>query len=346
VGKLGVGVIGCGYWGPNLVRNFARHPDAEVRAVCDAQPERAQRVGGEYRVPSVGQRAEDVIADPSVQLVVVATPTHTHFPLAKQALEAGRHVLVMKPVATRSEEAEELCAIADRKGVLLAVDHTFVFTPAVQKIKELVTSGELGELFYFDSVRVNLGLFQADINVLWDLAPHDVSILDFVVGSEPQEVVAVGAAHGGSPTENIAYISMKYANGFLAGVHVNWLAPAKVRRLILGGSRKMVVYDDVEPSEKVKVYDRGVTIGGPTDGDSYRLLIEYRTGDVLAPQLSNREALASEADNIVRAVRGQTGLLADGRSGVRVTRILEAAHESIVAGGAPVRLPVLAGRGA
>jgi predicted dehydrogenase len=338
-------VIGCGYWGPNLVRNFARHPEAEVHAVCDSLYERALRTGGEYRVPVVSDRADVLLDDGQVELVVIATPTNTHFDLAQRAMEAGKHVLVMKPLATRYEEAEELCELAERRGVLLAVDHTFVFTSAVQKMKELVTSEALGDLYYFDSVRVNLGLFDQYVNVIWDLAPHDVSILDYVVGGEPEEVSAVGVAHGGSPTENIAYITLKYANSFLAHIHVNWLAPAKVRRLILGGSRRMLVYDDVEPSEKIKIYDKGVSFQAPSDGDPYRLLVSYRSGDMQAPHLSGHEALAMEADNVVRAVRGRERLLCDGRAGARVVRFLEAAHESISAGGAPVRIGSVASRG-
>jgi len=334
---LRVGVIGCGYWGPNLVRNFARHPDVQVEAVCDRDLRRAERTGAEYRVPTVSERPESLFADRQLDLVVVATPTATHYELAKAGLEAGKHVLVMKPLTSSVEQAEELEALAAKKGVLLAVDHTFVFTGAVRKIKEMVASGALGELYYFDSVRVNLGLFQRDINVIWDLAPHDISILDFLVGGEPEEILAVGVAHGRSPTENIAYITIKYPNSFLAHVHVNWLAPAKVRQLILGGSKKMVVYDDVQPSEKVKVYDKGVSFA--SDGeDPYKALVSYRSGDMVAPQLDGKEALAVEVDNIFKAVRGREPLVADGGAGVRVVRLLESAQRSIAQGGAPVRL--------
>ncbi len=335
---LRVGVVGCGYWGPNLVRNFARHPEAKVQAVCDKDLKRAERTGNEYRVPTVTDRAEALFEDGKLDLVVVATPTATHFPLAKTALEAGKHVLVMKPLTSSAEEAEELADIAARKGVLLAVDHTFVFTPAVRKMRNLVSSGELGELYYFDSVRVNLGLFQRDINVIWDLAPHDISILDYVVGGDPEEIAAVGVAHAGSPTENIAYITIKYPNSFLAHVHVNWLAPAKVRQMILGGSRKMVVYDDVQPSEKLKVYDKGVSFQNDSNGDPYKFMVSYRSGDVVSPQLDGKEALAVEVDNVVKAIRGQEPLVVDGAAGVRVVRLLEAAQRSICQGGAPTPL--------
>jgi len=334
---LRVGVIGCGYWGPNLVRNFARHPEVKVEAVCDRELKRAERTGAEYRVPTVTERPQALFEDRGLDLVVVATPTATHFDLARAALDAGKHVLVMKPLTSSVEQAEELEALAAKKGVLLAVDHTFVFTGAVRKMKELVTSGALGQLYYFDSVRVNLGLFQRDINVIWDLAPHDISILDFLVGGEPEEILAVGVAHGQSPMENIAYITIKYPNSFLAHVHVNWLAPAKVRQLILGGSKKMVVYDDVQPSEKVKVYDKGVSFQGNGD-DPYKALVSYRSGDMVAPQLDGKEALAVEVDNICKAVRGGEALVSGGTAGVRVVRLLEAAQRSIEQGGARVRV--------
>jgi predicted dehydrogenase len=335
---LRVGVIGCGYWGPNLVRNFARHPEVKVEAVCDRDLKRAERTGAEYRVPTITERPEVLCRDRNLDMVVVATPTATHYELAKTALESGKHVLVMKPLTSSGEQAEHLADLAAKRGVLLAVDHTFVFTAAVRKMRELVTSGALGELYYFDSVRVNLGLFQRDMNVIWDLAPHDISILDFLVGGEPEEILAVGVAHGRSPTENIAYITFKYPNSFLAHVHVNWLAPAKVRQLILGGSKKMVVYDDVQPSEKIKVYDKGVSFQNEGDADPYKFLVSYRSGDMVAPQLDGKEALAVEVENIVRAVRGKESLVADGAAGVRVVRLLEAAQRSIAEGGTPVRL--------
>lgn len=336
---IGVAVIGCGYWGPNLVRNFARHPGSELRAVCDSRVERAQRIAAEYRVPLATSRLDDVLSAPEVALVAVATPSFTHFDVAKAAILAGKHVLVMKPLTTRVDHAEELCHLADRHGVLLAVDHTFVFTAAVRKMRELITRGEIGDLFYFDSVRINLGLIQTDINVLWDLAPHDVSIMDYLIGQEPTTVSAIGAAHGGSPRENIAYLNVSYADALLGHVHVNWLAPAKVRRTIVGGSRKMMIYDDMEPSEKLRVYDKGVSISpNPSPENNYELLISYRTGDMYAPQLDPREALAVEVDNLLGAVGGKDRLEVDGKAGLRVVRILDTAQRSIDAGGKPVSM--------
>jgi predicted dehydrogenase len=329
-GPVRVGVIGCGYWGPNLIRNFARHEQARVICVCDSQIERAQKVGPWYGVPVVTDNPVELITAPGVDLVVVATPSRTHFSLAKQAILAGKHVLVMKPMTTRVDHAEELVDLAQRQGVLLAVDHTFVYTGAVRKMRELVDAGDLGEVFYFDSVRINLGVFQSDVNVIWDLAAHDVSIIDYVLGGrQPTRVTAVSAAHAGSWAANIAYLTMRYEPDVLAHVHVNWLAPAKIRRTIIGGSQKMVVYDDVQPSEKLLVYDRGVSIAPWNDPeDVYGALVSYRSGDVWAPHLDEREALAVEVDHIVECIINQSEPITDGQSGLRTVRILEAANYS------------------
>ncbi len=243
----------------------------------------------------------------------------------------------MKPLTTRVDHAEELCALAQRQGVLVAVDHTFVFTGAVRRMKQLIADGEIGDLYYFDSVRINLGLIQTDVNVIWDLAPHDVSIMDYLIGRDPVSVSATGASHGGSPTENIAYVIVRYEGSLIGHVHVNWLAPAKVRRTILGGSKKMMIYDDMEPSEKLKIYDKGFSVApNPSPENEYQLLISYRSGDMHAPQLDTREALAVETDNVVRAINGAEPLHVDGRAGWRVVRILEAAQRSIEQGGVVV----------
>ena len=335
VKAIGVGVIGCGYWGPNLVRNFARHPGSQVDAVCDIRYERAARVASEYRIPLVTDRVDDLVQAPGIDLLVIATPSFTHYDLAKAAIEVGKHVLVMKPLATRVADAEELCELADRRGVLLAVDHTFVFTGAVRRMKELIAAGEVGELYYFDSVRINLGLIQTDVNVVWDLAPHDVSIMDYLISQEPVSVAATGASHGGSPTENIAYVTVRYAGSLLGHIHVNWLAPAKVRRTIVGGSKKMMIYDDMEASEKLKVYDKGFSIASNGSPEKeYQLMISYRSGDMHAPRLDTREALAIETANVIDAINGKGQLVVNGRAGWRVVRILEAAQRSIAQGGA------------
>lgn len=296
--------------------------------------ERAMNVGSEYRIPTITDRAAEVVAAPDIDLVVVATPSYTHFDLAKAAIDAGKHVLVMKPLATRTDQAEELCARAKQQGVLLAVDHTFVFTSAVRRMKQLIDTGEIGDLYYFDSVRINLGLIQTDVNVIWDLAPHDVSIMDYLIAQEPIAVSATGACHGDSPTENIAYVIVRYEGSLIGHVHVNWLAPAKVRRTILGGSKKMMIYDDMESSEKLKVYDKGFSVApSPSPENEYQLMISYRSGDMHAPQLDTREALAVETDNVVKAINGVETLQVDGQAGWRVVRILEAAQRSIELGG-------------
>jgi predicted dehydrogenase len=337
---VGVGVIGCGYWGPNLVRNFAWTPGASVVAVCDAQVERAQNLASRYAVPTVYTDAAELIADPDVDLVVVATPARTHYPLARAAIEAGRHVLVMKPMTTNVEDAEDLLERANASGVLLAVDHTFVYTPAVRQLREMVASGDLGDIYYIDSVRINLGVFQSDVNVIWDLGPHDISIIDYIMGGqEPTEVSAIGAAHAGSLRENVAYVTMRFGPNVLAHVHVNWLAPAKIRRTIVGGSKQMVVYDDMLPSEKLHVYDRGVTISPWDDREQvYEQLVSYRTGEMRAPRLGNAEALAVEAEELIACITGGGSPVADARAGLRAVRILAAAEQSMRHGSHPVVL--------
>jgi len=333
---IGVAVVGCGYWGPNIARNVSRSPVCELLGACDIDINRAMRMGLEYRTPIVTDQLSDVVGAKEVELVVVATPSFTHHEIASAAIRAGKHVLVMKPLTTRADQAEELCALASKHGVLVAVDHTFLFTGAVRKMKQLVEDGEIGEIYYFDSVRINLGLIQTDVNVLWDLAPHDVSIMDYLLGQDPLSVSAVGAAHGGSPTENIAYMTVQYEGALLGHVHVNWLAPAKIRRTILGGSNRMLIYDDMEPSEKVRIYDKGFSMENGDSGNGYQMLISYRTGDMHAPKLETREALAVEVDNVAAAIRGRQALVSDGQAGLRVVRILEAAQRSLSDGGASI----------
>ena len=326
--RVGVGVIGCGYWGPNLIRNFARHDGARVVAVCDSQRDRAGRMASWYGVPAVTTRPSDLIESKNVELVVVATPSRTHHALAKQAILAGKHVLVMKPMTTQVDQAEELVELAARQGVMLAVDHTFVYGGAVRMMRDLVASGKLGDIYYIDSVRINLGIFQSDVNVIWDLAAHDLSILDYILGgTSPTHVTAVSAAHAGSWAENIAYLTMRYPPDVLAHVHVNWLAPAKIRHTIIGGSRLMVVYDDIHPSEKLRIYDRGVSIAPWSNPeDVYSALVSYRSGDMSAPNLDGREALAVEVDHLLDCIATGATPLADGNSGLRTVRVLEAAN--------------------
>ncbi|MCU0636354.1 MAG: Gfo/Idh/MocA family oxidoreductase [Gemmatimonadaceae bacterium] len=330
---IGVGIIGCGYWGPNLIRNFNRHPRCRVERVADLKRERAEAIAREFHVPAANDQPSSVIDDPRVRLVVIATPAASHYQLARRALLAGKHVLVMKPFTTSTEHAEELIALAARQGLVCAVDHTFVYTGAVRKMYDTLHDGSMGDLFYIDSVRINLGLFQSDVNVLWDLAPHDLSIIDYLLdGQQPTGIHCLGAAHAGGSQENIAYLTVSYPGNVLAHVHVNWLAPAKVRRTIVGGSRRMVVYDDGEPSEKVRIYDRGVSIQqAATTAEAYAQFVSYRQGDIIVPQLDNREALAVEVDHLVDCIHNGKTPRADGAAGLRVVHILEQAQRQLEA---------------
>ncbi len=332
-----VGVIGCGYWGPNLIRNFAENESAQLRWVCDVDAGRLARVARRYPSTRATQDCAQLFADPKLDAVVVATPVATHYKFAKAALEAGKHVLVEKPFTARVAEAEELIDMAARRGLTLMVDHTFIYTGAVGKIKEIVQRDDLGDLLYFDSVRINLGLFQRDINVVWDLAPHDLSIMDFIVERQPIALTATGSCHVEQGIENIAYLQLRFADSFIAHFHFNWLSPVKIRRTLIAGSRKMIVYDDIEPTEKVRVYDKGVTTSR-RDGDmdqetAYQTLVSYRTGDVWVPKLDSTEALHYVCAEFLEAVAQQRPALTDGAAGLRVVRLLEAAQQSINQGG-------------
>ena len=315
---LRVGVIGYGYWGPNLVRNFSEAAGSRVVAVSDLREERLAQVRDRYPAVRTTDDSRALLADPAVDAVIVATPVATHYRLAM-----GR------------TEAESLIAAARRRGVVLMVDHTFVYTGAVQKIRELVEGERLGRLLYYDSVRVNLGLFQHDVDVLWDLAVHDLSIMDFVLGQSPRAVSAAGVAHVPGQPVNTAYLTCYFDDNLIAHFHVNWLAPVKIRRTLIGGDRQMIVYDDLEPSEKVKVYDKGITLANGHGGNegAYDLLVGYRAGDMHAPQLSLAEALRVEAEHFVDCVRSGRRPITDGDAGLRVVRILEAATESLASRG-------------
>jgi predicted dehydrogenase len=338
----GIGVIGYGYWGPNLVRNFAQVEDAEVVAVCDRRLDRLDAAKKLH--PSVATYVEvsDMLDDAQVDAVAVATPVSTHFPLAKRCLEAGKHVLVEKPFTRTSAEGEVLVALADASRLTLMVDHTFIYTSAVRKIHDLIAEGDLGTLYYYDSVRVNLGLFQSDVSVLWDLAVHDLSIMDYLLEQDPVTVSAIGVAHVQGQPENMAYITCMFPENLVAHIHVNWLAPVKVRQTLLCGSEKMVVFDDVDMSEKVKIYDKGVILDDAAD-HVYQRHVGYRTGDMWAPRLDNIEALAVEAQHFVDCIGSGETPLSDGRAGLRIVRILEAAHESMAAHGLPVEIPPMRG---
>jgi predicted dehydrogenase len=323
-----VGVIGFGYWGPNLVRNFAETPHTRVAFVADLSQERLAVAARRYPGIKVSTSARDLIEDPGVDAVVVATPVETHFDLAMAALRAGKHVLVEKPLTSSAEQGLRLIDEAERRRLVLMVDHTFVYTGAVAKMRELTSTGELGDLYYYDSVRINLGLFQRDVNVLWDLAVHDLSIMDFVLDRHAVAVSATGLAHIAGEPENIAYMTMFFEDRLIAHVHVNWLAPVKVRRTLIGGSRRMIVFDDLEASEKVKVYDRGISLN-PSQENIYQMLIGYRAGDMWAPQLPVREALSAEAAHFIECIASGARPITDGQAGLRVVRLLETATQSL-----------------
>jgi predicted dehydrogenase len=334
---LNVSVIGIGYWGPNLVRNFAANPNARVVACCDLAQNRLDFIRRSYPAVETTTDYRRIIRDPTTDLIVVCTPVSTHFEIARAALLAGKHVLIEKPMTATSAQAEELVELAERKRLRVFVDHTFIYTGAVRRIKELIESGELGKLYYFDSVRVNLGLFQHDVNVLWDLAPHDVSIMHHLLPGRPESVVATGIDNFGNGLENVAYLTVYYPDHLIAHVHTNWLSPVKIRQTLLAGSKKMVVWDDNQPSEKVRIYDKGVDVVQNVD-QVYNMLVQYRTGDMYCPKIDGREALAVEVERIVNCLeKGMDGVV-DGRDGLQVVRILEAAQTSVKARGKEVRL--------
>jgi predicted dehydrogenase len=325
---IGIGVIGYGYWGPNLVRNFAEAPGARLVGITDTRTDRLDQARRRYPSALLTERASELLADPAVDAVAIATPVSSHFDLAMQALQSDKHVLVEKPLASTSEQALRLIDEASRRNRVLMVDHTFVYTGGVRKIREIIAQGALGDIYYYDSVRVNLGLFQHDVNVIWDLAVHDLSIMDFVLTSRPVAVSATGISHISGQPENVAYITLFFADNRIAHLHVNWLAPVKVRRTLIGGSEKMIVYDDLEPSEKVKVYDKGVTLSTSPEA-VYQLLVSYRSGDMWAPKLDQAEGLQIEARHFVDCIEHNQQPATDGQAGLRVLRILEAAEKSM-----------------
>ena len=340
---IGLGVIGAGYWGPNLVRTAMATPDLHVQWLYDLDQERARKVLGEYTTVRVAASYEQVLADPEVGAVAIATPAATHFDLVRRALEAGKHVLVEKPLTASLADGEKLASLADESGLVLMCDHTYCYTSAVRTVRDLVRSGEIGEVQFVDSVRVNLGLVQPDVDVLWDLAPHDLSIMDFVL---PDDVVPVAvAAHAGDPVGTgracLAYLSVWLSNDALAHLHINWLSPTKIRRTVFGGARRTVVWDDMNPQARLMVYDRGVD-RLPADSlapdERHQVLISYRTGDLHIPALPEQEALRSVMSEFAAAMMEHRPALTDGWSGVRVLELLEAASLSLEQNGN--RIPV------
>ncbi|MPZ93374.1 MAG: gfo/Idh/MocA family oxidoreductase [Propionibacteriales bacterium] len=340
---IGVAVVGAGYWGPNLVRNLRASPELSLGWVCDVDGDRARQVVGPDNGIRTTTDLDAVLEDPAVQAVAVATPAHTHVDVARRALQAGKHVLVEKPLATSYTDAEALVRLADAQELVLMCDHTYCYTPAVLKIREVVQSGMLGDLHFFDSVRINLGLVQRDVDVLWDLAPHDLSILDFVLpeGCRPQAVAAHGADPIGAGHACIAYLTVQLSGGAIAHSHVNWLSPTKVRTTIIGGSKRTLVWDDLNPAQRVSIFDRGVDLASPDEigaDERRQAAISYRSGDMVAPALAEGEALRGVAAEFAAAIREGRPALTDGRSGLRVLDVLEAASASLEYRGAVVPL--------
>jgi predicted dehydrogenase len=336
---INIGLIGYGYWGPNLARNFSRQPACRLAALCDLDEARVEAAAGLYPSNVRGTtRAADLFEDPDIDLVVIATPTSTHFDLARQALIANKDVLIEKPIASTLQEARELVELAEANKRVLAVDHTFLYTPAVKKIRELVRGGSIGTPIYIDSVRINLGLFQHDANVVQDLASHDFSIATFIIDEKPSSVQAIGVCYGSEKLESIAYLHVGYPSGFFMHLHVNWVSPVKIRQMLIAGSEKMIVFDDLEPSEKVRLYDKGIVVSRPDPQEAYRLKVDYRSGDMIAPHLVAREALDAEASHLLECVRERKIPLSDGRLGLEVVRLLDGCGQSLRQGGARIEL--------
>ena len=333
---LRIGVIGYGYWGPNLVRNFITANGSQVVMVCDINQQNLKKVRKAYPQIRVTTDYNELIKDPEIDAVAIATPVFTHHELARKVLEEGKSVFVEKPFTHTVAEAEDLIELAAKKKLKIMVDHTFLYTGAVKKIKQLIEDGILGQIYYFDSVRVNLGLFQHDVNVVWDLAPHDIAIMDYVIGEMPLAVIATGVGHFGRGLEDIAYLTFYYPHNVIAHINVNWLSPVKVRTTLIGGQKKMLVWNDLEPDEKIKIYDKGVDV--KTREGKYNLLVDYRSGDMWAPKVEQTEALKLIAERFVTYVENGDAIVNDGIAGLKNVKILEAASKSLMNKGEIVHL--------
>lgn len=332
---LGVALVGYGYWGPNLLRNYLELPDASVEWVCDLREEALAKVRSRYPAVPVTSDYGQVLADPAVRAVVIATPITTHFPLAQAALEAGKHVFVEKPMTADTAQGSALVDLAEERGLTLMVGHTFVFSPPVRKVKEIIDRGDLGDIYFVTMQRVNLGLHQKDVSVIWDLAPHDLSILYYWLGEAASTVSVVGRGCVVPSIPDVAFINLRFPHGYVAEVQASWLSPVKLRRTIVVGSQRMLVYDDTENVEKVKLYDHGVDFREPDDFGQYQL--SYRTGDIVAPKIANVEPLRLEAEHFLECVRTGARPITDGWAGLRVVASLEAAQASLDSGGVCVQ---------
>jgi predicted dehydrogenase len=332
----GIAIIGYGYWGPKLTRNFLQNGTFGRVVICEEDAPRLKRAKRENPYAEVMSKFSDVLADPGIASIAIATPVATHYPLAIAALKAGKNVLVEKPLATSSADCDSLLAAAEEAKRILMVDHTFVYHPAIKRIRRLIQSGDLGSLTYIDSTRINLGLFQHDVNVLWDLAVHDISIVNFFTPERPKTVQAIGASHPKGALASIGILTLRYASGLFVHINCSWVSPVKIRHILIGGDKKMIVYDDLNPNEPVKIYDTGVV--ARTDEERNRLLYEYRSGDVFSPKIAGEEALANMVSEFAVAVRDGTPPHSDGRFGADTVKILEAAQASITSGGSEIPL--------
>lgn len=333
---LNIGVVGYGYWGPNIVRNFNAINNARVVSVCDKNPEVLKHVQTNYPSVQTVNDFNDIVSSPTIDAVAIVTPVFTHFDLAKKALQNGKHIFVEKPFTSTVAQASELIDIADKNNLKIMVDHTFLFTGAVSKIKELIDDNSLGDLYYYDSARVNLGLFQHDINVVWDLAPHDLSIMDYIINEKPDSITANGKAHFNNGLEDIAYLTIHFRNNLIAHFNINWLSPVKIRTTLIGGEKRMLLWNDLEADEKIKVYDKGVDV--KTTEGIYNLLVSYRSGDMYAPKITAKEALKLEAEYFVDCVLNNNTPFNDGHAGLRVVKMLEASTESLKNKGKMIKL--------
>ena len=325
---INIGILGYGYWGPNLVRNFAETSGVTVSAVADLDSKKLELVQRRYPAIRTTVRFQDLLQDPAIDAIAVATPVATHFELGMAALKAGKHLWLEKPMTETLIQAKELTDEAERRRRIIFVDHTFIYTGAVRRMGELIKNDELGRVYYYDSTRVNLGLFQRDVNVIADLAVHDFSILDYLLGEHPSAVSASGTNHFPGTPENLAYITLFYDSGTIAHANVSWLAPVKVRQILIGGSKRMITYDDLEPSEKVKIYDKGISFTEDPK-QIYEMRVGYRTGDMWAPKLDGTEALRTGCEHFVDCVQRGTKPLTDGQLGLRVVELIEAATSSM-----------------
>jgi predicted dehydrogenase len=324
---INVAVIGFGYWGPNLVRNFSKIDSCLVKRLADVNEARLKNAKKAYPFIEVTKSANDIFEDPKIDAVVIASPVCLHYEFCRQALLKNKHVLIEKPMTCSVIEALDLIDLASKKNKVLMVDHTFLYTGAVKKIKEIVSTGQIGEIQYFDSVRINLGLFQPDINVIWDLAPHDISILGYIINELPYSVIATGISHTQNKIENIAYITVNFQSSKIAHFNVSWTSPVKIRQILIGGTKKMILYNDLEPTEKVKIYDTSYKV--TSDEDREKILVDYRTGDVYSPKVEQTEALSGMANDFVNAIIKGTEPVSNWQTGLNVVKILEAAEKSL-----------------